>query len=215
MERTHKLMKIYTLSLGDMGANCYVLAADDKTAAAIDIGGDPERLLDLLQKEGLTLNKILLTHGHFDHIGGVAAVQAQTGAEVLIHEADQIMLTDAMKNLSGLFGGPTVSPVANSTALQDGDVVTVGTIRLTVIHTPGHTPGSICFRGDGNLFSGDTLFAGSIGRTDFPNGSMTQMRRSLALLGGLSGNDAVYPGHNEPTTLDRERQCNPYMRDCL
>lgn len=208
-------MKIHTLRLGDMGANCYVLATEQNNAAAIDIGGDPEQLLALLKKEGLTLKKILLTHGHFDHIGGVAAVQAETDAEVLIHEADRIMLTDAMKNLSGLFGGPTVAPVPDSTALKDGEKIALDELCLTVIHTPGHTPGSICFRGDGNLFSGDTLFAGSIGRTDFPSGSMTQMRRSLALLGGLSGNDAVYPGHNEPTTLDRERQYNPYMRDCL
>lgn len=207
-------MKLHTLHLGEMGANCYLLADDNHIAAAIDIGGDPEPLLALLEQENLTLKKILLTHGHFDHIGGVAAAQAQTGAEVLIHQADRAMLTDDRKNLAGMFGD-SVAPIPNSTAFSDGDAITVGDLCFKVLHTPGHTPGSCCFLLQDQMFSGDTLFCRSIGRTDFPDGSMVKMRQSLQTLAALPGDWAVYPGHNEPTTLDRERRCNPYMRDCV
>ena len=206
-------MKVHMLSLGPLGANCYILETDQKNAIAVDIGGDPEILLRLLRQQGLHLDRILLTHGHYDHLGGVAQVQQETGAPVYIHGDDLGMLTDEIRSLSTPMGMQGFAPVPDADTLTDGEHIRLDDVDLTVLHTPGHTPGSVCYLGNGLLLSGDTLFRQSIGRTDFPGGSMPQMRKSLTRLNGLTGDLLIYPGHNGASTLDYEKEHNPYLRD--
>ena len=202
-------MKVHMLSLGPLGANCYILETDHKNAVAVDIGGDPEILLRLLRQQGLQLDRILLTHGHYDHMGGVARVQQETGAPVYIHGDDLGMLTDPVQSLATPMGMQGFEPVPDGKLLTDGAKIRLDDLELTVLHTPGHTPGSVCYLGNG------LLFRQSIGRTDFPGGSMPQMRKSLTRLNGLSGDLLIYPGHNGASTLEYEKEHNPYLRDYI
>ncbi len=209
--RKEKHMNIITIETNGFGENCYIVTSDQGNAAVIDPGGKAEEILSYLGKNGLTAKKILLTHGHFDHIAAVWELKQATGAEIAVHELDGEMLTSPVKNLAAMFG-EDYRPVAADVLLQDGDRAVLDELVFQVIHTPGHTPGSVCFLVGETLFSGDTLFAGSIGRTDFPNGSYAQISESLKRLEALEGDYTVLSGHGEQTTLDRERNCNPYLR---
>lgn len=201
-------MKIHPIFIPSVFTNCFLLA-DEATgkAALIDPGdGDAKTLATLgrlLTDNGYTLDSILLTHGHYDHVGGVNAVRAAyPGVTVWLHPADAGQ-TDPLRPTAGL------EPVER---WQDGDTVKVGTLTVTVLHTPGHTPGSVCLRCGEALFSGDTLFQESMGRTDFPGGSDQDILRSLKKLAQLPGDFQVYPGHEAFTTLEHERQHNYYMK---
>ncbi len=200
-------MTVKSLSVGALGTNCYILIDDNQNAVVIDPGDEAPRILRALG--GATLRTCLLTHVHFDHMGALAALVNQTGATVYCHRDDAAALRDGVKNLSAVFG-MALDTVTDATTLQDGDTVTVGDMTLTVLHTPGHTPGSCCYLCEKTLFSGDTLFCESIGRTDFPGGDSHAMRASLKRLLALDNVDTVYPGHDAPTTIAHERQYNPY-----
>ncbi len=205
------LMRIDTLQLGVLSANCHIVDCGGNTCAAVDIGGDPERLLAFLQTHDLTLKAILLTHGHYDHIGGVEQVRKATGAQVYVHEADAPMLKDAFLNLAAQITSAPFRSIRECRTVTDGETITVGSRVFTVMHTPGHTSGSVCYLTDHVMLSGDTLFHGSIGRTDL-GGNVQEMRASLRRLCELSGEFDVYSGHGLATTLDTERRINPYMR---
>lgn len=205
-------MFIKTLVVGELQTNAYIVGCPEtKAAAVVDPGAEGERILKAAAAEGFTLRFILLTHGHADHTGAVAALRRATAAKVLVHRADALMLTDAALNLSLYFGaGYTAGPPDGE--LKDGDVVEIGKLALEVRHTPGHTPGSVSFAGAGAVFSGDTLFAGSVGRTDFPGGSLQQLLRSIKeRLLSLPDETAVYPGHGPATTIGEEREQNPFL----
>ncbi len=204
-------MKIYTIQLGELAANCHIIDCGNGLCAAVDIGNSPEKLLQYLETKKLTLKAILLTHGHYDHIGGVEAVRAATGAEVYIHENDAIMLESAAHNLAFQIASTPYRSVAAYHTFADDETITVGDRTFTVLHTPGHTSGSVCFLTENVMLSGDTLFCGSIGRTDL-GGSVSQMRQSLQKLMELTGDYKIYSGHGSATTLDYERNTNPYMR---
>lgn len=207
-------MKIETLMLGELSANCHVLDCGDGLCAVIDLGNDPEQLLRFLKRRELRLAAILLTHGHYDHIGGVEAVRKATGATVYIHEADAPMLESAQRNLASHITPLPYEVVKEYRTVSEGDVLTIGSCQITVLHTPGHTPGGVCYRVEDVLFTGDTLFAGSMGRTDL-GGNPAEMRASLKRLASLPGNAAVHPGHGGSTTLEQERRTNPYLRSLL
>ena len=197
------------LPLGSIGTNCYLLR-DSETGkgAVIDPGGEPRRLLAAIADSGMTLTAILLTHGHYDHTGAVAGLLEKfPGIPVWLHEADHALgdRPDAIM--------PDVSLATHF--WQGGDTVQVGNETLTVLHTPGHTPGSVCLRWEDALFTGDTLFAGSCGRTDFPGGSTETILASLKRLAALPGDYQVCPGHERLSTLEQERQSNPYMKMAL
>lgn len=207
-------MKIVSLEVGALGTNCYIVYDENsKEAAVIDPGGSVEAITAVLRNEKLTVKYIVNTHGHADHVLGNMRIKEATGAPILIHEADAAMLMSGQKNLSAFIGGSVACGPAD-TLLKEGDVVKIAAgLELTVIHTPGHTPGGICLLTDSVLFSGDTLFAESIGRTDFPGGSYSQLIANIKnKLLVLDDAVKVLPGHGPETNIGRERAMNPFIQ---
>ena len=202
-------MNIKVLQVGPIGTNCYILCDEAaKLCAVIDPGGDASRVAAAVAKTGCAPCAILLTHGHYDHTGGVADLQAQwPEVPTYLSRRDQGAGDSYMLQL--------FPPVANAKDYDEGDTVRVGSLTLEVLATPGHSEGSVTLRCGDVLFCGDTLFAGSCGRTDFPGGSMKKIMVSLKRLGQLEGNLTVYPGHMEGSTLDQERSWNPYLRQAM
>ncbi|MDY0340706.1 MAG: MBL fold metallo-hydrolase [Coriobacteriia bacterium] len=202
-------MRIARLTLGPLDTNCWLV--DDGAGGpslVVDPADEAEAILSAV--DGASVEAVVLTHGHFDHIAAAREVCAATGAPLLVHAADAAGLTSAAGTGGAMFGLDVTAPPADR-VLEDGDTVRAGDLTLVVIHTPGHTPGSICLSESGHLLSGDTLFAGSIGRTDFPGGDMAAMRRSIGRLASLSDDVRVYPGHGPETTIGRERRVNPFF----
>lgn len=206
-------MNIHRFLTGPLDVNCYLIV-DESTgkAAVLDPGGLTPQLEAAIQKAGdSNVEQILLTHGHFDHIGGVAALQKKTGAKIFLHEADRDFPGESSLNLSRMAIGGEVPNFSVDRLLKDGETFSLGETVFTVIHTPGHTQGSCCYIAGKALFTGDTLMKESVGRTDFPTGSMPQLMKSLQQLALLPGDYIIYPGHGSPSTLDEERKRNPYL----
>ncbi len=206
-------MQVKYFSIGFMGTNCYFVHDANGQAVVIDPANDAQRLLSVVKENNFTICAILLTHAHFDHILAAEALREATGAPLCVGAGDAAMLANPQRNLSArIYPNAGVSLTADR-LLREGDVVEFGTEALTVLETAGHTRGGVCYLGDGMLFSGDTLFAGNVGRTDLPDGDMSALRRSLARLATLEGDYTVYAGHGELTTLAYEKQANPYLSD--
>jgi len=202
-------MRVQRLTLGPLDTNCWIV--DDGAggpALVVDPAGEPGAILGAL--DGARVAAVVLTHGHFDHIGAAHEVCKATGAPLAVHGADAERLTSPEGTGGAMFGFDITAPEADR-VLADGDTIEAGAVVLEVLHTPGHTPGSICLLGGAHLLSGDTLFAGSIGRTDFPGGDMPAMRRSIARLASLPDDTRVHPGHGPETTIGRERRVNPFF----
>ena len=190
-------------------ANCYALTVGDEIAL-IDVGTATNEIIDFVKSNSEKIKYILLTHDHFDHIGGVETVLKYCNAKVCIHKMDTSGLVDSSFSLCGMVGlsQPTISP---DISLDNGDELPLGDTKIKVIHTPGHTDGSVCYLIDDVLFSGDTLFFESVGRTDFVTGDSAQLMASLKKIVALSGVSKVYTGHGEPTTLEHERKHNFFI----
>lgn len=203
-------MKIEVQQVGQLMTNCYIVWDEHtKNAAVIDPGDDGAYLADCLKKNGLILQYILLTHGHFDHIGGVYELKETCGADPKIYMSHKDL------HLEAVFHEAVLLDPADVIDWADGDTVTMDSITFRVLTTPGHTPGSVCLIADDVIFSGDTLFQGSCGRTDFPGGSWSDMCASLRRLYELKGNYTVLSGHTGSTTLERERKTNMFMQSAL
>ena len=201
-------MLIKTLPVGDLETNCYVVTTETTLeSVVIDPGDESNTILDYLESNHLTCKAIFLTHGHYDHVGAVEAVQEETGATVYMNAKD-----DA-KNMHS-FHFPFTLP-ENGRTYDDGDVVSAAGIDFSILSTPGHTPGSVVIRAEDALFTGDTLFRGSCGRTDLDGGSMEEMLQSLRKICSLEGDYEVYPGHMDCSSLIRERSFNYYCRAAM
>lgn len=206
-------MDIETIIVGPIEVNCYIVSCPKTAqAAVIDPGENADDILHILKTSSLELKYILLTHGHFDHIGAVVPLQHATNAQVLMHKADQ-SLVDAARDQSTAFGLPPVQPFKADRYISHGDQIEMGALEATVIHTPGHSPGGVSFYFDTELFAGDTLFYGGIGRTDLPGGSFSQLLDSIKRnLFTLPDETTVYSGHGPKTTIGREKKFNPFVQ---
>lgn len=205
-------MKIVQIQTPLPAANCWLCWEEkSRLAVLIDPPADSERIDAVLEQNDLTLTQILLTHGHFDHIFGVDGLRDKYNVPVAIHEADGEMLTDPVKNASVLFFGKEHIYRPADVLLHDGDEIAVGTSAIRVVHTPGHTPGSVCFAIGRDWITGDTLFRSSIGRTDLPGGDWQTMRRTLNRLAELSDGIRIYPGHGDASSMAHEKKHNPYL----
>ena len=201
-------MKVQCLVLGQLGVNCYLLT-EGAEAVIIDPGAECDRILKSLKENKCELKKILLTHGHFDHTGAVKELKEKTGAEVCIHSKDSEMLLDNSKNLSFLTGEKI--QICNADIfLDDIEEISVGVAKIKIFYTPGHSEGSVSFLCEDNLFSGDLLFQGSIGRYDFGD-FKTEMNSIKFLLDNFDDSVKVFPGHGDSTTIGIERIYNPYI----
>ena len=205
-------MIIKTLAVGPIMANCFIVGCEETSqAAVIDPGDEPDRILQALAESNLTVKLIINTHGHFDHVGANKRLKEVTGAPILIHPFDAPMLNQLADSAAAWGMAADNSPPPDR-ELQDGDEVGFGRVTLKVLHTPGHTPGGISLHTEQEVFVGDTLFAGSIGRTDFPGGNFETLKESIQQkLFRLSDELKVYPGHNQPTTLGVEKRTNPFV----
>ncbi len=204
--------KVICVKVGILQTNCYIIESSKKNAVVIDPGDKPLVILSELEKRGLTAKKIVITHGHNDHIGALYDLVGKTGAEVYIHEADADKLTDPVKNLTSAMNMKNFKPTYEYITVRDGDKITLDDIRFTVIHTPGHTEGSMILLSDGVIYTGDTLFRCECGRTDLPGGSYEQMLCSLKRISEIDGEYRILPGHGAESTLNFEKAQNPYIK---
>jgi len=201
-------MKIHTLPLGDYQTNTYIVE-NEGHCAIVDPGYEPETILAFLKKHALTADAILLTHGHFDHVGAVEKIVEETGCKLWMSERDWSQKNSPLTNY--------FYPIANCDFAEvqfceEGEEISAAGLTFKTLETPGHTRGSVCYLCGDALFSGDTLFAGSCGRTDLPGGDWNTILKSLKRLSQLSGDYTVFPGHGNSTTLSQEKLYNPYMR---
>ncbi len=196
-------MQIAAVTVGAYQTNCYIVWQEGRgDCVVIDPGYMPEQILEAVRQRGRSIAAILLTHGHFDHVGGVRKIAEETGCKVYLRPEEKLlpeMMTDGQLYFTDSYASR----------------LTEAGLDFTVLHTPGHTPGGVCLLCRNVLFSGDTLFAGSCGRTDFPGSDSVEMVKSLKKLGALPGDYEVLPGHGDATTLSYEREHNPYMRGVL
>lgn len=204
-------MNIDVLAVGAFEANCYILTAG-RDCVVIDPGGDADRLLAQLSGLGAVPSHILITHGHPDHIAAACALKDATNARVLIHGDDRSSVEKPHPYMAQLVGGLDACPVDDT--LTDGQQLEVGEISLRVLHTPGHSPGCVCFLAPGVAFTGDTLFAGSVGRTDLPGGDWNTLAKSLKrLIAETTPETIVYSGHGPASTMAEEIAHNPYLQE--
>lgn len=203
-------MQVNTIVVGPLQTNCYVLSTDERDAVIIDPGDDADRIIQHIRMHDLSVKGIWLTHGHFDHVQAVGELKRVFGCPVTACLSEKMLLEDANYNLSMPFSGLPVTVQAD-VWYTDNDTFSFGDETVRVLHTPGHTSGSCCYQVGNWLFSGDTLFYRSIGRTDFPTGDVPAMRASLARLADLDGEYTILSGHGPATTLSAERRENPYL----
>ena len=206
-------MIIKTLSVAPIGTNCYIVGCEKtKEAIIIDPGGEADRILERIDQEGLSLKYIINTHAHFDHVGAVPDITKQRNVPFLLHKGDEPFIEPAAFSQSlQMFGMPEMIPPTVDEFIDPNKTYTFGEVSFTILETPGHSPGGVCFLFENDLFVGDTLFAGSIARTDLPGGSMEILMESIrSKIMPLADSINVHCGHMGPTTVGREREFNPF-----
>lgn len=206
-------MRMARVPVGPLAVNCYIVYNEEtKKGFVVDPGGDAKRIGKKLEDAGISLEAILLTHGHFDHILAVDELREQFGVKVYLHEKDAELMGNAQRNVSAMFGKPFTAKA--DVLLRNEEPITIAGIKIDVLETPGHTPGGVCYylKEDGVAFSGDTIFQGSVGRTDFPDGSSSQLVNSIKeKLLVLPEDTQLFPGHGDSTLVSYEKQYNPFI----
>jgi hydroxyacylglutathione hydrolase len=201
-------MIIRSLVVGPLENNCFIIADEiTKEGLVVDPGDEPDRILDLISENGFDIKYIVCTHAHFDHVGAVPDLKKETGAKIVIHR-DELEIYKSTKDQAAIWGYELDPLPEPDMFVSEGDKIEVGDLRFEILHTPGHSPGGICLYGEGILITGDTLFAGSVGRTDFYGGDMEKLKRSFRRLLSLSDKIKVLPGHGPETTIGQERTDN-------
>lgn len=205
-------MKVSVRTVGPFRENSYLIVDDAANVAVlVDPGDEPEALVAMVQASGATLDAIWCTHAHLDHIGGIVGVRRQYPVPVHLHPLDLPFFRQLSARAAEMYGVPFEQPECDVTSLADGQEMRCGSLSFTVVHVPGHSPGQVSFNGHGAAFSGDLLFAGSIGRTDLPLSDPVAMDASLERFARLPRETVVYPGHGAPTSIGAERQSNPFL----
>ncbi len=209
-------MILETLVVGPLGVNCYIVGDEStREAIVIDPGGNPGDIENAIRRHRLQVKAIVNTHAHFDHLLGLNQVRASTRAPFMLHE-DEAPILNAAQTSGAMWGMHLNQPAPPERLLKEGDEISAGSIVLKVLHTPGHSPGGICLLREKVVFVGDTLFQGSIGRTDFPGGDYATLMRSIRdKLLPLPDDTVVYPGHGAPTSIAEEKQLNPFVRPLI
>ena len=205
-------MNIHRLVLGELETNCYIVWSQDGQGIVIDPADDADSICSFIRDKDITVTAVVLTHAHFDHMLAAGEVCHLLSAPLYVGRGDQDALSDSHRNLSGWFTPPMEIDLTAERCLAEDDTISFGDTTLTVMETPGHTPGCICLLGDGVVFSGDTLFYGSIGRLDFPGGDSRKMAESLNRLMLLAPETVVYSGHGRETTIGFESRTNPFLQ---
>jgi hydroxyacylglutathione hydrolase len=202
-------MIIKNLVVGHLESNCFIIADErTKEAILIDPGDEPDRILDLLTKNNLKLKYIVCTHAHFDHVGAIPELKTETGARILIHY-DELDIYKHTREQAAILWGFELEPLPEPDMLvSEGDELEVGGLKFRILHTPGHSPGSICLYGEGIVITGDTLFAGTVGRTDLFGGNVQKLKSSFRKLMALADEVRVFPGHGPQSTIGKERTDN-------
>jgi hydroxyacylglutathione hydrolase len=206
-------MKIENVIVGQLQNNCYIVY-DEKSldAMVVDPGDEPERIIDVIEGNKLRVNYILCTHAHFDHIGAVPDIKEKTGAKVVMHKNDLELYLSA-KDQAALWGYDLEPLPAPDMFVNEGDELIIGSLKFKVLHTPGHSPGGICLYGEGIILTGDTVFAGSVGRTDFFGGSVEELKKSFKRIISLPLLVKIFPGHGEFSTIKEEKETNFFVQE--
>jgi glyoxylase-like metal-dependent hydrolase (beta-lactamase superfamily II) len=208
-------MLIKSIVVGPLEVNCFIIAEEaSKKALVIDPGDEPDRIMDVVKDNKLNVEYIVCTHGHFDHVGAVSDLKNETGAKVLIHK-HEIEIYSAAKDMAA-FWGYELDPLPDPDVLvEEGEIIKIGGVGFKVFHSPGHSPGGICLYGEGVVVTGDTLFAGSVGRTDFYGGDMNKLKESFKRLMTLPEDTRVLPGHGPETTIGYEKKENMFSEELM
>lgn len=206
-------MKISIFKIGELHNNCYIIIDDKNNGVLIDCNIAFEPIVKFIKENNINLKAILLTHGHFDHINGVKKMQNLTNAKVYIHKDEEIMLTSEKYNLNADFSTQKYEQITDYNLINDGDEIIVGEMKFQVIHTPGHSPGGVVYKIQDILFTGDTLFMGTVGRADLIGSDFKTLLNSVQKLKNLSGDYRVLAGHGDETTLEYERKTNQYLQE--
>lgn len=207
-------MFIKRLVVGPLEVNCYIIGNEKGNAIVIDPGDEPDRIMEVIKNNGLIIDYIICTHGHFDHVGAVPDLKNATGAKVLIHK-DEMEIYQAARDMAAFWGYEVEDLPGPDIFVSEGDNIKAGDLNFMVLHTPGHSPGGICLYGEGLVLTGDTLFAGSVGRTDFYGGDMNQLKKSFDRLMALPEETKVLPGHGPESTIGEEKRENPFALDLI
>lgn len=206
-------MKIENIVVGQLQVNCFIVYDEGSMdAMVVDPGDEPGKIIQFIEDRKLKISRLVCTHAHFDHIAAVWRLKEKTGAPVLLHKGDHHIFMRA-DGQAVLWGFSIDQPPAPDVFVNEGDEIPVGRLKFKVLHTPGHSPGGICLYGEGVIFTGDTIFAGSIGRTDFPGGSLAELKKSFSRIISLPPETRILPGHGPLTTVEREKTENFFVHE--